>query len=191
MVNWTEEEFAAYERRFKGGDAPRPSILSDSQARNAAPVASTAGAKKSRTRQVKWTPEQLLERVGMPGRPRVPYEKQRKLQTEKQRQRRAENQEHTRMLRRRWHAKHSEERAEKSREYEAKNPEAAARRRRGWIENNRDHKNSLTRKRKAFIPLSKGGSNWPSNLQLLCPRCNCSKNNKSPAEWARESGVAI
>ncbi len=25
------------------------------------------------------------------------------------------------------------------------------------------------------VPLARGGSNWPSNLQLLCPPCNISK----------------
>jgi 5-methylcytosine-specific restriction endonuclease McrA len=37
-------------------------------------------------------------------------------------------------------------------------------------------------------PLTKGGSNWPSNLQLLCPRCNRKKHNKDPIAWARENG---
>jgi len=26
-----------------------------------------------------------------------------------------------------------------------------------------------------IIPLSRGGTNWPSNLQLMCKRCNQSK----------------
>ncbi len=33
------------------------------------------------------------------------------------------------------------------------------------------------------IPLSRGGSNDPSNLVLACPHCNLSKNSKLPHEW--------
>lgn len=39
-----------------------------------------------------------------------------------------------------------------------------------------------------IFPIFLGGSNWPSNLQLLCPSCNCKKNAKHPLEWAKENG---
>jgi 5-methylcytosine-specific restriction endonuclease McrA len=33
------------------------------------------------------------------------------------------------------------------------------------------------------IPLSRGGSNWPANLQLLCSSCNSSKCDRTMDEW--------
>ena len=33
------------------------------------------------------------------------------------------------------------------------------------------------------VPLSRGGSNWPENLVLTCPKCNLSKGSKLPHEW--------
>lgn len=35
-----------------------------------------------------------------------------------------------------------------------------------------------------MTPLSRGGSDWPENLQLLCPSCNYSKRNKTMMEWS-------
>lgn len=36
------------------------------------------------------------------------------------------------------------------------------------------------------IPLSRGGSNWPSNLALACPACNRRKMTRSAMEYALE-----
>lgn len=34
-----------------------------------------------------------------------------------------------------------------------------------------------------IVPLSRGGSNWPDNIQLLCQSCNDSKGPKTMEEW--------
>jgi 5-methylcytosine-specific restriction endonuclease McrA len=40
-------------------------------------------------------------------------------------------------------------------------------------------------------PLTRGGDNWPSNLQLLCQPCNSSKGNKTMDEWLARQAVSI
>lgn len=42
-----------------------------------------------------------------------------------------------------------------------------------------------------IVPLSLGGSNWPGNLQCLCPTCNLKKSSKHPADWAKQQGRLI
>ena len=42
-----------------------------------------------------------------------------------------------------------------------------------------------------IVPLARGGSNWPDNLQCLCPTCNLSKGAKDPLEWAKQNGRLI
>lgn len=41
------------------------------------------------------------------------------------------------------------------------------------------------------IPLTKGGTNWPWNIQLLCNFCNISKHNRSPEDYARKNGYLV
>lgn len=42
-----------------------------------------------------------------------------------------------------------------------------------------------------IMPLVKGGSNWPANLQALCPSCNCKKHAADPIEYAQSLGLLI
>lgn len=41
------------------------------------------------------------------------------------------------------------------------------------------------------MPLARGGSNKPSNLQLLCPDCNFRKNAKHPIDFMQEEGFLL
>ncbi len=42
-----------------------------------------------------------------------------------------------------------------------------------------------------IMPLSLGGSDWISNIQLLCPVCNMKKGPKHPIEFARLQGRLV
>lgn len=39
-----------------------------------------------------------------------------------------------------------------------------------------------------IMPLAKGGTNWPNNLQILCQPCNNKKSAKHPLVFARQIG---
>ncbi|MDN7658440.1 HNH endonuclease [Burkholderia cenocepacia] len=41
------------------------------------------------------------------------------------------------------------------------------------------------------VALRNGGSNWISNIQLLCPTCNLRKNARDPVEFIQSMGMLI
>jgi len=42
-----------------------------------------------------------------------------------------------------------------------------------------------------IYPLAMGGSNYPENLQILCPACNLSKGAKDPIKFSQENGFLL
>lgn len=42
-----------------------------------------------------------------------------------------------------------------------------------------------------IVPVAKGGTSWPDNIQLCCATCNISKGAKDPLDFARYIGRLI
>ncbi len=42
-----------------------------------------------------------------------------------------------------------------------------------------------------YYPISRGGSNWPKNLQLTCRTCNRRKHGRDPIEFYRSQGFLL
>jgi len=42
-----------------------------------------------------------------------------------------------------------------------------------------------------IVPLAAGGSNWPNNLQILCPPCNFSKSARNPVDFMQSRGMLL
>lgn len=115
-----------------------------------------------------------------------------------------------------WYAANAEREREKIRVKRAKNPESFAihgRNRRARVraaEGNHTVEDvkrirSLQKDRCGYCPtilkgrghvdhiiaLANGGTNWPSNLQLLCKPCNIAKKARDPIEFAQSLGMLL
>ncbi len=42
-----------------------------------------------------------------------------------------------------------------------------------------------------ILALAKGGSNWPSNIQILCPACNSGKKDRDQIDYVQKRGFLI
>ena len=139
---------------------------------------------------------------------RASYARHREKRVAEKRVQRAADPEPTRQALRRSYAKLKEKRSEGARQYRKKNPELIAALKRGYKAKKRGAEGYHTAADILRLfgeqngtcaacpgeiangyhvdhvePLSAGGSNWPDNLQLLCPTCNLSKGAKPMAEW--------
>lgn len=123
------------------------------------------------------------------------------------------NPDRRRAIDRRWAEKHPEQRRAISQNYRLKNPEKMAAQRdarRARLQNAEGNYTAedvrriaiAQRRRCAYcrqklgkpfhidhiIALSRGGTNWPRNIQLTCVRCNLTKHAKDPVDFARQIG---
>jgi 5-methylcytosine-specific restriction endonuclease McrA len=126
------------------------------------------------------------------------YVENRDAECERLRRYRAENMEAKREADRRYHAENPEKVAAKSRNRDARKRAAEG------SHNAEDIKRiHLQQKGRCaccgqkvgtqyhvdhITSLAKGGSNWPRNLQILCPLCNMRKGAKDPIKFFQEGG---
>ena len=118
---------------------------------------------------------------------------------------RAKNREHTNLQARLRHANLTEQQKESQRAYVRNR--RSRRRNNGGTHTGKDIKRLYDRQKGKcaacvvslatgyhvdhIMPLIRGGSNAPRNLQLLCSRCNQSKAAKHPINWAQERGLLL